>query len=545
MRGPIPWLLISFGLTLLPGCAEDAPAPVQAPPPDIEFGAMGSLASPDGAGSFRFGAASAATQIEDQNENTDWYLFTLPEDQGGLGQGKAFVGEASRGYTKAIEDVGLLSAMGLDSYRFSVEWARVEPQRDVIDEEALDHYSAFIDALLAAGIRPVITLHHFSNPVWVHDPRDPDCAAGPTDTNLCGFGHPDGGPQVVEEMGEHAALLAQRFGDRVDEWGTVNEPVNYLLAAYGIGSFPPGITTLFNLVEGFVPVVRDYIRAHAAMYAALKQGDAADADGDGRAADVGMSLSVAEWVPARDNALSEDPADVQARDRVIYFFHHQFVDTLRSGLFDADLDGEPEEDLPEVQGTLDWLGVQYYFRAGVTGLNGIVPVFNLTPCFGTIDFGACVPPTDPSYCVPEMLYEHYPPGLYNVLVDFGARWPDLPLVVTESGIATEVGKRRAEVVVRALEQIGRARAEGIDVRGYYHWSLYDNFEWAEGFGPRFGLYRVDYTTFERTATLGADALGEIAKGRRLLSALRAAHGGEGPMTAEEGGAAPGELCSGR
>ncbi len=490
------------------------------------------------------GAASAATQIEDQNFTTDWYLFTRPEAEGGLGKGKDFVGDASGGYTRALEDVALLQKLGLDSYRFSIEWARIEPARDVIDEEALLHYQELIDALVAAGIRPVVTLHHFSNPVWVHDPRDVACEAGVSDENLCGFGHPEGGPLVIEEMAEHAALMAERFGDRVDEWGTLNEPVNYILASHGIGSFPPGRTTIFNLLEDFVPAVRDYLRAHAAMYHAVKAADLADADGDGSPADVGLSLSVAEWVPARGNQLSENPEDVGARDRVVNLYHHLFVDAIRSGRFDADFDGELEEPLPEIQGTLDWLGAQYYFRAGVTGADGLVPVLALTPCFGSFDFGACVPPLDPSYCVPEMLYEHHPAGLYEVLADFGARWPDLPLVVTESGIATEVGERRAEVVVRALEQIGRARAEGIDVRGYYHWSLYDNFEWLEGFGPRFGLYQVHYEDYARTPTLGADVLGEIARARTLTSAQRARHGGDGPMTPEPPSAQPSIFCNG-
>ena len=116
--------------------------------------------------------------------------------------------------------------------------------------------------------------------------------------------------------------------------------------------------------------------------------------------------------------------------------------------------------------------------------------------------------------------------------DFSGRWPALPLTVTEWGLATEVGRRRAEHVVRSLEQIARARDEGVDVRGYYHWSHYDNFEWSEGFGPRFGLYSVDRATLERTATEGATMLGEIAGARQLSATTRETYGGLGPMTPE-------------
>jgi len=380
----------------------------------------------------------------------------------------------------------------------------------------------------------MITLHHFSNPVWVDDPRDNECAAGPSDTNLCGLGHPTGGAEVIAEMAEFAALIAERYGDRVDEWATLNEPVNYLLASYGIGTFPPGKMLLFDLLTDFVPVVRDYLSAHAAMYAAVKAGDTVDADGDGSPADVGLTLAVAKWVPAADHEISDDPVDVEAFEKVQYVFHYLVVQALTEGRFDPDLDGTLDEDQPAWRDTLDWLGVQYYFRAGVTGQFALIPVLEVSPCFGNFDLGACLYATEPTFCVPTMGYEFWAEGLHDILVDFGTRWPDLPLVVTEAGIATEVGARRAENVVRILEQIDRARRAGVDVRGYYHWSLYDNFEWHEGFGPRFGLYHVDYTTYERTATEGATVLGEIAAARTLTRAQRATYGGTGPMTREPG-----------
>lgn len=509
---------------------------------DIRFGAMAPLVGEAGRGGFRFGAASAATQIEDRNTHTDWYAFTAPVEMGGLGRG-TFVGDAARGYTLALDDVALLEEAHLESYRFSIEWARVEPQRGVIDEDALAHYDAVIDRLVASGIRPMVTIHHFSNPVWVDDPHDVACANGPSDANLCGLGHPVGGPLVIAEMAEHARLLAARYGDRVDEWGTLNEPINYLLAAYGLGAFPPGKSTLFQLVDRFMPILRDYLSAHAAMYDAIRATDTTDADGDGVAAAIGLTLSVVDWEPARDNAPSSNPEDVAARDRLVYAFHHLAVDSIRNGTFDANLDGTPDEQHPEWRGTIDWLGAQYYFRGGVTGKGGLVPVLNLTPCFSAFDFGACLPPGDATWCVPAMGYEFYAPGLYGILKDFAQRWPDLPLVVSESGIATEVGARRAENVVRTLEQIDRARRDGADVRGYYHWSLTDNFEWAEGFVPRFGLYFVDYDTYARIPTEGARVLGAIAQSHTLTAAQRARHGGEGSMTAEPGVPANAPLCT--
>jgi beta-glucosidase len=518
---------ILVGVCLLCACGDDAP------PEPITFGAIGPLAGDAGRGSFRFGAATAATQIEDMNDHTDWWAFTAPMSMGGMGKG-TFVGDAVKGYSKALDDVQLVSSLGLDSYRFSIEWARIEPQKDVIDEAAIAHYRDELMALKALGIRPLVTLHHFSNPVWVADPRTISCASGPSATNLCGLGHPQGGPLVVDEMAQHAALIGQRFGDLVDEWGTVNEPVNYLVASYGIGYFPPGRMTIFQITTDFVPVLRDYIAAHVKMYDALKANDTVDADGDGVAASVGFSLSVADWQPSRGNQSSAMAEDVAARDRLVYFFHYAMMDALESGMFDADLDGTGDEAHPDWKGKVDWLGIQYYFRSGVSAANPLIPApVSLTPCTNGFDFGACLQATNQTFCVPQMGYEFWADGIRTILIAFKDRYPNMPLVVTEAGIATDVGARRAENIVRVLEAIAKARDEsGVDVRGYYHWSLTDNFEWAEGFAPHFGLYRVDYNTYERTPTEGATVFGEIAHSRSVTSEQRAKYGGLGPMTPE-------------
>src|SRR5439155_21237562 len=137
----------------------------------------------------------------------------------------------------------------------------------------------------------------------------------------------------------------------------------------------------------------------------------------------------------------------------------------------------------------------------------------------------------PTFCVPQMGYEFWSDGIRPILREFSQRYPDLPLVVSESGIASDVGARRAEAIVRVLESIARARDEDhVDVRGYYHWSLTDNFEWAEGFTPRFGLYAVDYTSYARTPSEGATVLGAIAAAHEVTGDQRAKYGGIGPMT---------------
>lgn len=504
------------------------------PDGSIRFGQPGSTSAPSGVGSFRFGAATASAQIEDRNENVDWYVWTQPEEDGGLGNG-TFVGDAVQGFTRAVDDVALVTDTHLDSYRFHISWARVEPARDEVDEDAVAHYGALIDALVAADVSPMVTLFHFANPLWANDLRADGCPAeGPSDTNLCGWSHPEGGALLVEELAEHAGRMAAEYGDRVDDWCTLNEPVNYLVASYGIGYFPPGEQLILTDWDRLIETMRTFLRAHVAMAQAIRENDTVDADGDGVAASVGLTLSIADWVPARGNRPSDDPEDIEAAQRMRYLYHEIVPQALVEGRFDPGFDGEAEEEHPEWSGSLDWLGVQYYFRTGVTGERAVTPQLGLAFCFPPFDFGSCIEPGDPTFEVPTMNYEFWAPGWRDIIVELSERFPGLPMTVTEGGIATEVGARRAENIVRTLEQIQLAIDDGADVRGYYHWSLMDNFEWAEGYEPKFGLYRVDLDTYERTPTLGQEVLAAIAEARTLTAEQRDAYGGVGPMTPEAG-----------
>ncbi|GAB4198227.1 MAG: GH1 family beta-glucosidase [Sandaracinaceae bacterium] len=524
----------------IPDAGRDAARPDGGPPTPRTFGAVGPIRGGAGRGGFRFGVATAATQIEETNMRTDWWAWTAPTTMGGLGNG-TYVGDAVRGYANAQADVDLLEDLNLDAYRFSIEWARIEPNRDQIDMDAVQHYRELLMTLRERGIRPMVTIHHFSNPLWVDDPRiDPETCT-PDDAQLCGWGH--SGPELVEELAEHAALLAALYGDLVDEWCTINEPVNYLFAAYGAGQFPPGRNWALNsrTQPRFLQVVQTFIDAHVAMYRAIHEYDTVDADdGDGVNASVGIPLSVANWVPTRRGAPSADPEDVRVANRFVYVYHYLLPDALLDGTWDPDLDPTTDdaEPRPDWAGTLDWLGVQYYFRAGVTSRPAVLTLLGGTPCVPPLlDGGACLDELgDPTFYVPAMRYEFYAPGFYDVVMGFHERYGarGLPLLATEAGIATEVGARRAENVVRILEQIGRLLDAGVDFRGYYHWSLMDNFEWAEGYEPKFGLYHVDRASpgYDRIPTLGATVYGEVAGGRALTEAHRTTYGGLGPMTPE-------------
>ncbi len=456
---------------------------------------------------FRWGAAGAAHQIEGGNTNNNWYQFeTLPEFAGKTAEPS---GNAVDGYARYEEDADLAASLGAGvTYRLSIEWSRVEPSRDAWDEAEWQHYRDVLEALVARGVVPMVTLHHFTEPIWVQDLADLDCAAGPTDANLCGWTNPD----VPAEFAEFAHEAATRFGDLVDEWSTFNEPGGYLLSGYLGGAFPPGYLTISKtgIAERVVPVAEGLFDGHVAAYHAVHEADVVDADADGAAAMVGFTNSI-QWIVPVDE---DDPADVAAADRIRSLYAYIFPDAVISGLMDRDLDGVPEEAHPEWAGTVDQLGYQYYFRMYVKAEDGFPPV-DAVICDRTIlellglspaSFGCPEPHPDD---VTQMDYEHYAAGLGLLAPALAERYPGVPLRVTEAGIATTTGRRRAESIVRQLAGLSDAIAAGAPVDGYIHWSLTDNYEWAEGFRPRFGLWTVDLDTYERTETEGAEVLRTI------------------------------------
>ena len=305
--------------------------------------------------------------------------------------------------------------------------------------------------------------------------------------------------------------------------GHGNEPINYLIASYGAGRFH--LAGLVFDLPSLVDVLRDYLAIHAAIYTAIKANDTVDADGDGIAASVGFSMSVADWEPSRGNKPSTDPDDIAARDAWSTSFT-TCGSTHRARRARHRLRRTIDEPFPEWQGTVDWLGLQYYLARRCHERTGCVPATDLADAVRVrveISVCVCLRP-DQTYCVGQMGYDSTGPRsrparrIREALSRVAA-------VVTESGIASDVGTRRAEQIVRTLEAIAAARdSDGVDVRGFYEWSLTDNFEWAQGFAPHFRLYSVDDTTYARTATEGAT----------VLARSRLAHGDEGPARAVRG-----------
>lgn len=453
---------------------------------------------------FLWGAATAGHQVEGGNRASDWWAW---EQMEGRITGGDRSDDGPDHWTHYERDMDLLVAGGMNAYRMSIEWARLFPRREDFeadpmrpDVEALARYRDIVRAARARGITLMVTLHHFVSPIWWLDPRAPL-----DERRAMGFAS----DRAPEDLRRWADFVGRQFGADVDLWVTLNEPMVLLLAGYLVGRHPPGI--VYEPGDELpLRVVRNLIRAHAAAYDALHAADTVDADGDGRAALVSVAQHLRPLYGLRPCSVR----DATAARRLEHLNNWVLLDAIVRG----DLDGNGDGDLddpgdvradPALVGRADYLGINYY---SLTLVDGSVPLSDLIPGLPLeTERHTGLAHTDLEWSI-------YPGGFRVVLEEAWRRYR-LPIHVTENGVADATGALRGRFVAEHLHVLARAMADGIDVRGYFHWTLMDNFEWSEGFCPRFGLYRVNYESPDRTRT-ETDGLRVL---RRIL--------GEGRVTA--------------
>lgn len=347
-------------------------------------------------------------------------------------------GEACRHLERYAADLDLARELGLNAHRFSIEWSRIEPEPGRIDDAALDHYRRMVAAMRARALEPVATLHHFVAPAWF--------------TARGGWLAADAADRFAAHVERVAAALA---GD-IRWWLTINEPTVYAKHAYVTGDWPPCVRGQWL---ASLRAMRSMARAHRRAYAILHR-HRADAL-------VGLAHSAPHVVPADPRRLTDRLA-ARARDY-----------GLNGLLFD--LIGRP------ARRWLDFIGINYYCRTVVRWAPR-----GRAALLGEDDVG---PRAGETRRFSDMGWEVWPQGLTAVLRAFSRH--GLPLLVTENGIATEDEAVRRTFLAEHLDALAMAVAAGLPVVGYLHWSLIDNYEWALGFGPRFGLYAVDYATQAR------------------------------------------------
>lgn len=462
------------------------------------FSACGSGEKLDFPPGFIWGAACSAYQTEGDNFKNDWYQWEKINSFIGTPAGKAV-----NSYVLYDTDAKLVKDINLNSFRFSVEWSRVEPERGVWDDAEIEHYRQVLTSITSRGIRPFLTLHHFTNPLWV---MNLDHQQVPI-ADLGGWEN----PETAVEFAEYAGKLAREYGDQVDYWLTINEPIIIALSGYLYGLYPPGerVFSPGQITQKVIPVMKNLITAHALAADAIRANDLVDADGDGRATVVGLAESVVLWDPYPP----DDPQAQAAARRLDQFYSKNLFDSLTAGGFDDNLDGVADDTRTEWQGRLDFIGFNYYNHWYVVNIPLLPAPIAALPCisFRGLDLsqlGVGCPAQIGEKS--DMGYEIYPEGIYRILKDLSGRYT-VPILITENGIATTDGEKRAQFLADHLRWVHRAVSEGMNVIGYIYWSLTDNWEWGT-FTPRFGLYTVDYqNNYERQLNRGGEMMGEIAE----------------------------------
>ncbi len=437
-------------------------APVQPPPPSSGVRAPeASLILPR---DFVFGVATSAHQVEGgltSNNWADWERRVRPD-------GSAMVppsercGPATDSWNRFEEDLALMRWLGVDCYRFSVEWSRVEPRRGYVDDAALSRYRDWCCELRTAGVRPMVTLFHFTEPIWASD--------------MGGFAE----PPVVDAWVAFVERVVARMGDLVDDWVTVNEPVGYVVQGWLRGVWPPGLAD-----PGLAGrVLENLLLAHAAAYRVIHVAASGRSAAAERECRVGMAHHVVPFRPARRANLG-DQMLARALDRA---YNHAVPTALTTGHLRLRLPGLWRHvHHPELVATQDFLGVNHYFplvaRLRLRAVRGLDELDVGPSAHGVVD---------------DLGFDLDDASMGEALVAM-ARY-GLPIVVTEHGVCDgeEPDLRRRRGLTDALVTIARLLHEGVDIRGYLHWSLVDNFEWAFGWTAHFGLFRLDRPGLART-----------------------------------------------
>ncbi|MFJ3582522.1 GH1 family beta-glucosidase [Streptomyces sp. NPDC090127] len=444
---------------------------------------------PDG---FRWGAATAAYQIEgaaaeDGRTPSIWDTFSRTP-------GKVRNGDtgdiAADHYHRVREDVALMKELGLTDYRFSLSWPRVQPTgRGPAVQKGLDFYRGLADELLDAGIRPVATLYHWDLPQELED-------AG---------GWPE--RATAERFAEYAGLAAEALGDRIATWTTLNEPWCAAFLGYGSGVHAPGRTD-------------DAAALRAAHHLNLAHGLAARALRAAVPASAELSLTLNLHAI---RALSDSPEDRNAARRIDAVGNRIFLDPVFHGRLPADLveDTAPitdwsfvrDGDLEVISTPIDSLGVNYYAPSVVGAGVSESP----SPWPGAPERVRFEPAPGPRTA---MDWPVDADGLYELLVRLRDELPGVPLVITENGAAYDDyadpegavhDPERVAYLDAHLAAAHRALADGVDLRGYFLWSLLDNFEWAYGYGKRFGIVHVDFPSQRRTPKDSARWYAEVIR----------------------------------
>lgn len=374
---------------------------------------------------FLLGAASSAHQVEGNNFRNDWWMW---EQLGKLPTS----GTAADHYERYEEDFALAQQIGLNSMRISIEWSRIEPEPGQYNHEEIAHYRKVLQTMKAKDLTRMVTLHHFTLPVWA--------------AKQGGFLN----KQVIHRFADFARLIARELGTEIELWSVINEPEVYTYMSYLQGLWPPFSKNPWKALRVFL----NLSTAHKLAYQAIKD--------ELPGSQVGIAKNNIHYAPAN----SHSRLDKYVVNFSRWYGNHYFLNRIRSHL--------------------DFIGLNYYFTHTVK--------FSLPKVIEQVKVGGLAS---------DMGWRTYPKGLYYLVKDLH-KYYDLPIYITENGIANAHDDMRQDFIHQHLSWLSQAIDEGVKVRGYYYWSLTDTYEWHDGFNPKFGLIEVDFSTKQRKIRPSAD-----------------------------------------
>lgn len=408
---------------------------------------------------FLWGAATSAHQVEGNTLNNwsewekknaqrlakeaeskwqGWQKEKFPEM---FDPGNYISGRACDHYNRYEEDFDLAKAGEHNAHRFSIEWSRIEPEEGKFDEKEIDHYRKIVLTLRERGMEPFVTLWHWTNPLWLEE-------KGGCESKEFSF-----------YFSRYAKYAAEKLGNSVKFWITLNEPTSVIAASYSVGIWPPQKKNLFAAWKLFGKFAHAHVKAYKNIHAVS------------RGSQIGFANILQSFEAYRENSWL---------DKLM----------MKVGIYITN-----KKLLKMTLGFNDFLTVQYYFH-------------------NRFKFPKKIRLGDKP--VNDLNWEIFPRGIYYIL-----RWIkkyNLPIYITENGLADATDEKRTQFIKEHLFWVRQAMEEGADVRGYFYWSLLDNFEWDKGFWPRFGLVEIDYETLERKPRKSFYAYKEIisAKGGSAL-----------------------------
>jgi beta-glucosidase/6-phospho-beta-glucosidase/beta-galactosidase/lysophospholipase L1-like esterase len=474
---------------------------------------------------FLWGVATAGYQVEGGPTANDWDIFTQSEairdrvhrlaQHVGQDVELAPVGDAvqHRQIEVLKQDLDRAQLLGLNAYRFSIEWPRVEPSRGQVNDAELTYYDRVFDELKQRGLEPIVTLNHMTLPQWVLTPsaaKDPVSGLAVPDQSFNNSLRGWETLEVVDCFAGYVRAVVERYKDKVKTWITLNEPVGSMVGlGYLAGIWPPGFSLDGRRArQAYFNLLKAHVRAYDVIKAIYGP------DGQSRVG-IAHAMLYGRLTPA-GGGLGD--INVAETNQFNYFYNEHLLNSLVNERVDVSIDRHPADrdyrastdlyGLTSWEKKLDFLGLNYYRSVYV----GHDPILNAVANFAGGFFDNDLRDSDDQHqLLNDMGWEIYPKGIYHILKYIHDNY-DLPVLIAENGISQAVDCHRAPFTVSHLQQVLRAIQEGVKVQGYIHWTLVDNYEWQDHYRSRsrFGLFTVNRTgetqPFRRCITEGALAL---------------------------------------